>query len=145
MTETRKKRALLVSDDESVSKIIELAIGGAVTVIPLKLKLSDSLEDRGRPGNWDLIILALSSYASEPLVALANAGVPVELGQVPLLVISDRPFTSDRKVHIHHLDFPFSVAQLSDAIHHILPPDRAPNGNGSNHSGNGHEKPGGPQ
>ena len=42
-----------------------------------------------------LIILALSSLSSEPIVALARASLIDCIGRVPMLVISDKPFSSD--------------------------------------------------
>jgi hypothetical protein len=42
------------------------------------------------------------------------------VGQVPLLIISDRPFDSVPEVRIFHLDFPFGVDGLRDKVKEIL-------------------------
>lgn len=70
--------------------------------------------------NCDLIVVALGSSTSEPLVVLAKAALASRVGQIPLLIISDRPFEPDPEYHILHLDFPFDADQLYDAVNKIL-------------------------
>ncbi|MEP7355879.1 MAG: hypothetical protein ABI847_01405 [Anaerolineales bacterium] len=67
-------------------------------------------------GPLEVIIVALSHEDSEPLVALAQAGLADHIGRVPLLVISSRPFAPDLQLRILHLDFPFEPGALELAL-----------------------------
>jgi len=71
-------------------------------------------------GDFDLIVVAMSSPTSEPVVALARASLAGQIGQVPLLIISDRPFHSDPNDRIIHLDFPFDIDGLCDKVKEVL-------------------------
>jgi hypothetical protein len=62
----------------------------------------------------------MSSPTSEPVVALSRASLAGQIGQVPLLIISDRPFQSDPDDRIIHLDFPFDIDGLHDKVEKIL-------------------------
>jgi hypothetical protein len=71
-------------------------------------------------GDFDLIVVAMSSPSSEPVVALSRASLAGRIGQVPLLIISDRPFHSEPDDQITHLDFPFDIDRLHDKVREIL-------------------------
>jgi len=78
-------------------------------------------ESVAKTGNCDLIVVAMrSSFASEPVVALARASLAQRIGQVPLLIISDRPFDSAPDVRIFHLGFPFGADELCAKVRDIL-------------------------
>jgi hypothetical protein len=71
-------------------------------------------------GDCSLIIVAASLPSSEPVVALARASLAARIGEVPLLIISDRPFPPDPVDRIAHLDFPFDIGGLHNSIQDIL-------------------------
>lgn len=116
------KRVLILSDNDGLSRAIELNLNRHLGVEIVTLAPS-SLEQRGSPadnGDFDLIVVAMSSPTSEPVVALARASLARRIGQVPLLIISDRLFRSDPEAQIIHLGFPFDIDRLQDKVRELL-------------------------
>ena len=118
----RQKRIFVVSDNDGLARAIELNLNdcfdtNTVLVVPYT---SPSGRDLATAGDCDLIIVATSSPTSEPVVALAKASLADRIGQIPLLIISDRPFDSDVDKRIAHLDFPFRVGELLKAVQRLL-------------------------
>ena len=68
----------------------------------------------------DLIIVAHSAYCSEPVVTLAQARLTDQIGRVPILIISDRPFEAKPVEQIYHLDFPFDSVKLRRTVESLL-------------------------
>ena len=68
----------------------------------------------------DLIIVAHSAHTSEPVVTLAQAQLANQIGLIPILIISDRPFEARPVQQIYHLDFPFNSAQLRHTVEDLL-------------------------
>ena len=62
----------------------------------------------------------MSSPASEPVVALTRASLTDCIGQVPILIISDRPLDPAPDAQIVHLDYPFDTGELHDKVKEIL-------------------------
>lgn len=120
MTNSRK-RVLVISDDERLARAIELNLHGQ---LDLRVVRASAVKKAGGRrlvhSHFDLIVLAASSPASEPVVALARAALANRIGRVPLLIVSDRPFESDPEARILHLDFPFSAGRLCDKVAEIL-------------------------
>lgn len=123
------KRVLVLSDNDGLSRAIELNLKHSQLEI-IKLALSPpgqrsepvegQRECQAEVGHFDLIVVAMSSPTSEPVVALARTSLIRQIGQVPLLIISDRPFQSDPDDQIIHLDFPFDIDRLHDKVEEIL-------------------------
>lgn len=68
----------------------------------------------------DLIIIAHSAHTSEPVVTLAQAKLANQIGRIPILIISDRPFEARPIQQIYHLDFPFDSANLRHTVEVLL-------------------------
>jgi hypothetical protein len=121
------KQIVVVSDSIGLSRAIEVNLKGLKVEV---LKITCSPEGGGAKGQvvhrCDLIIVALSSPASEPVVVLARASLAGQVGQVPLLIISDRPFECDPRDQIVHLDFPFDIDQLYGTVSAILGAEPVP-------------------
>jgi hypothetical protein len=120
-TTLAEKEVLILSDNEGLSRAIELNLKSHLSVKITKLEA----EPRAQPSDYaekdfDLMVVALSSHKSEPVVALAGASLAGRVGQVPLLIISDRPFHPDPSGRIVHLDFPFDVDRLHYTVSEIL-------------------------
>lgn len=115
-----KKKLLVLSDNDSVAHMINLALRRELDVTQLIVNPLTMPDLPMRADGFDLIVVALSSYASEPIVALARASLVKLVGQVPLLIISDKPFEADPYTRIAHLDFPFALDQLNEQIDWIL-------------------------
>ena len=110
------KRVLILSDVDKLARVISLGLNrylGIEAVHPWP-------QDRVTGNGYDLIIVALGSSASEPIVALSQAGLTRQIGRVPILIISDRPAVDAPEDHIAHLDFPFDVGQLCQKVAAIL-------------------------
>jgi len=121
------KRVLVLSDNNGLSRVIEFSLEND------GLEVIKSVSGSWQQGGWqseaadaDLIIVAMSSPASQPAAALARASVAGRVGQVPLLLISDRPFHSDSEDQIAHLDFPFEIDGLYDKVEEILLEEKKP-------------------
>jgi len=115
------KRVLVLSDNNGLSRAIELNLERSNLAV-VKLAL-DSLEQQGNQveiGDCDLIVVAMSSPTSEPVVALTRASLTGQIGQIPILIISDRPFRSEPGDQIIHLDFPFDIDRLHDKVKEVL-------------------------
>jgi hypothetical protein len=111
------RKALILSDNDGLARAIELYLG----------KVKPMADGRWRiirlaglqNGRVDLIVLALSSPTSDPLLALIRASLLERVGQVPLLIISDRPFHSDPDAKIFYLEFPFDADRFSAQIDRV--------------------------
>lgn len=123
------KRVLILSDNDRLSRAIELNLDGGLEVEIMELASSprqrpEPVEGQHRSpaeaGHFDLIVVAMSSPTSEPVVALAKASLAEYIGQVPLLIISDRLFRSDPEAQIIHLDFPFDIDRLQAQVRELL-------------------------
>ncbi len=121
------KRVLVLSDNNGLSRVIEFSLEND------GLEVIKSVSGSWQQGGWqsevadvDLIIVAMSSPASQPAAVLARASVAERVGQVPLLLISDRPFHSDSEDQIAHLDFPFEIDGLYDKVEEILLEEKKP-------------------
>jgi len=132
------KRVLVLSDNDGLSRAIELNLERSDLEVvkfalssprrqrcsePASSRAYQGIEGQGSQnevGDFDLIVVAMSSPTSEPVVALSRASLTGQIGQVPLLIISDRPFQSDLDDQIIHLDFPFDIDRLHDKVEEIL-------------------------
>jgi hypothetical protein len=130
------KRVLVLSDNDGLSRAIELNLEHSDLQV-VKFALSSPRQrcpEERRAGSqnevsdFDLIVVAMSSPTSEPVVALYRASLTGRIGQVPLLIISDRPFHSDPDDRIIHLDFPFDIDGLHDKVEEILQIDERNHG-----------------
>jgi DNA-binding response OmpR family regulator len=115
------KRVLVLSDNDGLSRAIELNLErSGLEVVKLALSSPGQRGRQAEVGDFDLIVVAMSSPTNEPVVALAKASLAGLIGQVPILIISDRPFHSDPDDQIIHMDFPFDIDKLYDKVKEIL-------------------------
>ena len=117
------KSILVLSDNDLLARAIELNLAKTWTVRVLLLTPESAVRRGSRAGgdrHADLIVVAMRSPASEPVVALSRASLCGRIGQVPILIISDRPFDSHSDDQIIHLDFPFDINRLRGKVAEIL-------------------------
>ena len=121
-TDLARKRILILSDNAGLSRAIEVNLNNhlEVEVVRLATSILKRRRDQVENGRFDLIVVAMSSPASEPVVALARASLADRIGRVPLLIVSDRPFDSEPDEQIIHLDFPFDIDRLHDKVKQVL-------------------------
>jgi hypothetical protein len=111
------KRALIISDNRGLSRAITINLSElALEVATLNIDPAKVWYGEAPSKEFDLIVLALSSPSSEPVVMLAKASVIEYIGKIPLLIISDRPFRTDPGSQITHLDFPFGIDKLRQQV-----------------------------
>lgn len=115
---TSEKKILVLCDSPMLAKALRLNLQAHWPVG--QTVLHSSLQPQCQVDDCGLIILALSSPASEPVVALTRAALAQYLGRIPLLIISDRPFPPSPHERIAHLDFPFTPTTLNSKVEEIL-------------------------
>ena len=132
-TDLDGKHVLVLSDNDGLARAIEVNLCDPyLKVTRIVLNPTGRPTNEAERGDYDLIVVALSSPANEPVVALAWASLAGRVGQVPFLIISDRPFRSDPADRIAHLYFPFDIDRLHGRVSEILL-----EGNGLNLPGQG--------
>ena len=125
MSQREKKRVLILSDSRLLSNVIE------VNLKQMHLEVDHFELSSGNPAgprdqvskkkdHPDLILVASSLAASEPIVYLFKAALTEKIGQTPILIISDRQFPADPDGQIYHLDFPFDPDALRDMVLALL-------------------------
>ncbi len=115
------KRVLVLSDNNALFRAIEFSLENkGLQVVKSVSSSSEQKREQPKVRDVDLIVVAMSSPTSEPVVALSRASLIEQVGQIPLLIISDRPFHSDSDDHITHLSFPFDIDGLDTKVEEIL-------------------------
>jgi len=116
------KRVIVLGDHQSLCRAIELSFKSLLKMEVVETSPGALVQREGRrgAGDLDLMVMATSSPDSEPIVTLARTSLLENIGRVPLLMISDRPFNSDRDTKIFYLRFPFDSGQLCDKVSEIL-------------------------
>jgi hypothetical protein len=112
------KKALIISDNGGLARVVELNL--RIRLGMKVLKYDPDLSGQDRYDDLDLLVLAISSPSREPILELARASLVERIGQVSLLIISDRPFQSEPDEDIVHLDFPFTIDALESKVRGIL-------------------------
>jgi hypothetical protein len=112
------KKALIISDNGGLARVVELNL--RIRLGMEVIKYEPGLSGQDRYDDLDLLVLAISSPSREPILELARASLVERIGQVSLLIISDRPFQSEPDEDIVHLDFPFTIDALESKVRGIL-------------------------
>ena len=110
------KIVLVLSDDDWLLRAIRVNLNAGLqarVVTPGEHAVGDLA---------DLIVVAMSRSSGEPLLALAQASLVQSVGQVPVLIISDRPFDPSPTDGISYLAFPFQVEELRSTVMGLLVP-----------------------
>lgn len=117
-----EKKVLVLSDNEGLSRAIELNLNGRLDLKVVRVASNSQGQQKCQAeiGDCDLVVVAMSSPTSEPVAALARASLAERIGRVPLLIISDKPFDSDPENRIIHLGFPFDIDGLHNKVEEIL-------------------------
>jgi hypothetical protein len=116
------RRAVVVSDSDLLARAIEVSLEDRWQM--------EVVEPPSEPTGWpsmglgfnhlDLIVVAVSAYAGEPLLALLRASLAPLIGRVPILVVSERRFDSHPNERILHLGFPFEPEDLHEKVAGLL-------------------------
>ena len=117
-----EKRIAVLSDNEGLAQAIELGLSRCLESEIVKC-VSDPLtraKNQIESDGFDLILVAVSLPTSEPMVMLTQAALAHKIGQVPLLIVSDRPFDPGENARFFHLNFPVNANRLRDKVKEIL-------------------------
>ncbi len=122
MKNQTQKKALVLCDNDLLFDIIKLNLKQVnVEIIRFEKEPSvDPIEKLTGADDFELIIVAISSSTGEPVVTLFNASLTKHIGQIPLLIISDRKFAPNYKGQIFHLGFPFDADELRHKVQVVL-------------------------
>jgi hypothetical protein len=118
------KRVLVLSDNEALSEALCLNLRDRLQSSGITVERA---WERGGPAETgspaDLIVVAISSGVIEPIVILSRASLLRCVGEIPLLILSDRPFRSSPQEKILRLDLPYDVDELPDWVRAMLVDD----------------------
>jgi CheY-like chemotaxis protein len=117
------KRILVLSDNDGLSRAIKSNVNGSPEVVRLASNLPGQQRAQAENGDFDLIVVAMSSPSSNPLIALSRISQMRQVKQVPILIISEKSFCPAPGDRIIHLDFPFEVDQFSALVQELLQED----------------------
>jgi hypothetical protein len=115
-----KKRVLILSDSDDLSRAIALSLDGSVDAVragPITAKAGK--EQVCRDG-FDLIVLGASLPDSEPAAMLYEGVLDERIDDIPLLIVSPRMFFSDPKERIFYSDLPFDRERLRAQVLQIV-------------------------
>jgi hypothetical protein len=116
------KRIAVLSDNDGLAQAIQMSLGRCLKSEIVGYVSNSLVSGKNEIGNdkFDLILVAVSLPTSEPVVMLTRAALAQEIGQVPLLIVSDRPFDPGENGRFFHLDFPVNANRLRDKVKEIL-------------------------
>lgn len=119
------KRVLVLSDNDALSRALCLKLRSKLisSGITIEWGAGAEAEPRAEPDDIDLIIVAMGSAIVEPIVVLSQASLLKCVGEVPLLILSDRPFRSSPQEKILRLDLPYDVDELPYWVREMLAGD----------------------
>jgi len=117
-----RRKALVLSDNDGLARAIKAHISHRldVEVVRMDVNAERQMEVEEKPAEFDLMVVALSSPTREPAEVLSKTRLAEQVGQVPLLVISDRPLEPLPKGQIIHLNLPFEVDEFHDKLRELL-------------------------
>ena len=111
---------LLLCDSAKLARTIEMILhadGHFQILLTDQFVLRPSCEN-----HWDLILIAFSKLADNPLDELRLACLIQWVGcQQPTLIIAPYPFTCPPGRQVWYLEFPFEAQALSDRVTAIIP------------------------
>jgi hypothetical protein len=114
------KRVVVLSDNRGLSRVIEFSLKNHDLEVIDPSLMSGNGGEPSRVKDLDLIIVAMSLPTSEPLETLSKASMSDQIGQIPLLIISERPLRSAPDDQVEHLGFPFGLDGFYHKVETIL-------------------------
>ena len=115
------KNVLVLSDRDMLFDVIKINLEKiSATVVRFEETPNGNGSYVNNIDQFDLIVVASGSSTSEPVVTLFNASLTKQIGQIPMLIISDRQFNPNTAGRIFHLDFPFNAGDLRVRVKQLL-------------------------
>jgi hypothetical protein len=120
MTDVISKQVHVLCDYDALYAAIELKLSSLpqVQVVRFGSDSTDRADNAGLAG--DLIIVAPVPPINDPMSILSKASLLNQVGQVPVLIISEQPSRPESDDRITYLNFPFDMDDLSCTVVDIL-------------------------
>ena len=130
MTDAASIPVSVLCDYDALYRAIEIKLSALPHVHVTRLESTGAGRPNGsRPADQHgLIIVASLPPAGDPLAMLSRASLLSQVGQVPVLVISDQPSRPESDDSITYLNFPFDLDDLTFTATEILNRHRTPGG-----------------
>lgn len=120
MADVMSKQVRVLCDYDALYAAIELKLSGLPQVQVSRISsVTGDRPDNGRLAG-DLIIVAPVPPINDPMSILAKASLLNQVGQVPVLIISEQPSRPESDDRITYLNFPFDLDDLSCTVVDIL-------------------------
>jgi len=114
---------LVLCDHDALFAAIELALTWLPGVHVLRLTTgatADAPRSRSPGRTADLVMVAAAALTSDPFTMLSDAGLLAQVGETPILILSERPTRAETGDRITYLNFPFDMDQLTATVQTIL-------------------------
>ncbi|MFZ5917732.1 MAG: hypothetical protein ACOYZ7_12405 [Chloroflexota bacterium] len=113
------KKVFVLSDNYGLLRVIEFSLKTKNLKV-VRFPPSPQNRENGETNNPDLVIVALSSPASESIKTWVQSAANGHGDGVPLLIISSTPPELQGCDHIAHLSFPFDLDGLYNQVEEML-------------------------
>jgi hypothetical protein len=114
------KRAVILSDNDLLFQAIAANLSHCLNMQIVGPGPGDQGGGLQPEDPLDLIVVALCGRGGEPVLALARASLAGQIGRVPILIISNRPFYPRPEEQVAYLHFPFRPDELQDRVRGLL-------------------------
>ena len=116
------KTVLILCDYDALYAAIELQLSrlSGTRLIRLEPDTANQLADNRSGAAFDLMIMATVSPVADHVAVLTQASQLNQMGQKPVLIISEQPSRPESDDKITYLNFPFDMDQLAYPVSAIL-------------------------
>ncbi len=120
MTRDLTRKALVLSDHDGLYRSLALHLNKGLGINVIRHEPDSPTSEPRRADDVDLVVLAQSVPAGEPIMVAAKTLLGGRIGRVPTLIISSEPFPSIPQARVFYLSFPFSIDGLYARVTEIL-------------------------
>ena len=120
MTNVMSKQIHVLCDYDALYAAIELKLSGLPHVQVIRLNAPPPARSETGRLAGDLIIVAPVPPINDPMSILSKASLLNQVGQVPVLIISEQPSRPESDDRITYLNFPFDMDDLNCTVVDIL-------------------------
>lgn len=121
-TDLAGKTVLILCDHDALYAAVELELNRLLEAQIIRLEPDQSAcqTDHLLTENVDLLIVATVAPHNDPMALLSKAALPGQVGEIPVLIVSEQPSRSESDDKITYLNFPFDMDQLTRTVEEIL-------------------------
>ncbi len=115
-----RKKAFVLSDHDGLYRSLALHLNKGLGIDVIRHEPDSPTSEPRRSDHVDLVVLAQSVPAGEPIMVAAKTLLGGRIGRVPTLIISSEPFPSIPQARVFYLNFPFDIDELYAKVTEIL-------------------------